>query len=349
MHQGYHYSQGNEIHDNKRLKELQSLSLDRKIQITQARIIEWYNHFNGNVYVSFSGGKDSTVLADIAAQVCRAFDYTLILWFSDTGLEYPENKRHVKSYAEYLESKYKINLKLVIDYPKDKNGKRISFKNVIMDYGYPVISKEVAKRVSEYRNAEIKGKLEQSTAYKEFNGLRKMPDDNSKSLYNKNKYKYLVDAPFKISHKCCLIMKERPAIRFENKSGLKPMVATMSYESLARKKTWIQHGCNAFNATRPMSTPMSFWTEQDVLGYCYLRNIPLSSAYGDIIYTHQKYSTTGASRTGCVFCAFGINQDKNRFLRLKETHPQLYEYCMKSSEDGGLDMDRVLNYINIKH
>ena len=111
----HEYSADGKVHDNLRLKELQAMSLDRKIMTTQARIIEWYNHFNGNVYISFSGGKDSTVLADIAAQVCRAFNYTLILWFSDTGLEYPENKKHVKSYAEYLESKYKINLKLVID------------------------------------------------------------------------------------------------------------------------------------------------------------------------------------------------------------------------------------------
>ena len=57
----YEYSSNGDIHDNKRLKELQSLSLDRKIMITQSRIIEWYKYFNGNVYISFSGGKDSTV------------------------------------------------------------------------------------------------------------------------------------------------------------------------------------------------------------------------------------------------------------------------------------------------
>ena len=55
----------NTIHDAQRLKELQSLPLDRKIQITQNRIQEWYMHYKGNVYVSFSGGKDSTVLAHL--------------------------------------------------------------------------------------------------------------------------------------------------------------------------------------------------------------------------------------------------------------------------------------------
>lgn len=57
----HEYSANGDVHDNLRLKELQSLSLDRKIMITQAKIMEWYNYFNGNVYISFSGGKDSTV------------------------------------------------------------------------------------------------------------------------------------------------------------------------------------------------------------------------------------------------------------------------------------------------
>ena len=84
----------NSIHDNARLKELQALPLERKILITQTRMIEWYQYWNGKCYVSFSGGKDSTVCADIAAQVCKILGFKLILWFSDTGLEYPEIKEN---------------------------------------------------------------------------------------------------------------------------------------------------------------------------------------------------------------------------------------------------------------
>lgn len=43
------------------LEQLQSLDLNSKIMLTQARIKAWYEHFNGQVYISFSGGKDSTV------------------------------------------------------------------------------------------------------------------------------------------------------------------------------------------------------------------------------------------------------------------------------------------------
>lgn len=346
------FSDDGKIHDKQRLKELQALPLERKIQITQTRLIEWYAAWNGKCYVSFSGGKDSTVLADQAAKVCKMLGYKLVLWFSDTGLEYPEIKLTVQSMGRYLEDKYDIEVETVIDYPKDKEGKRITFRRVIEEYGYPLISKEVAKRCFEYRNAEIKGNLENSCAYKEFNGLRTQADGTGKSLYNKSKYKYLTKAPFKISHKCCLVMKENPAINYEKTTEYKPIIGTMTYESSARKKTWIQNGCNAFNATRPMSTPMSFWTEQDVLKYIKTYNIPIASIYGEIKQDENgKYYTTGCNRTGCVFCGFGCHLEKepNRFQQLKETHPKLYEYCMKPWDEGGLGLDEVLNYINVKH
>ena len=80
------------VHTAERLKELQALPLSRKIQITQTRIIEWYIHFGGNVCVSFSGGKDSTVLLHIARQIYP--DIPAV--FSNTGLEYPEIQRFVR-------------------------------------------------------------------------------------------------------------------------------------------------------------------------------------------------------------------------------------------------------------
>ena len=56
------YSDDNKVHDTQRLKELQALPLERKVLITQSRILEWYNYWNGQVYISFSGGKDNSYL-----------------------------------------------------------------------------------------------------------------------------------------------------------------------------------------------------------------------------------------------------------------------------------------------
>ena len=114
------------VHDAQRLKELQALPLSRKIQITQTRIIEWYQHYHGQVCVSFSGGKDSTVLLHIARQLYPNIPAV----FSNTGLEYPEIQRFVKSFD------------LV-----DTVTPKMRFDQVISTYGYPLISKEVAEAI----------------------------------------------------------------------------------------------------------------------------------------------------------------------------------------------------------
>lgn len=114
------------VHDAARLKELQSLPLERKIQITQTRIIEWYQHYNGQVCVSFSGGKDSTVLLHIARQIYPNIPAV----FSNTGLEYPEIQRFVKSFD---------NVDIVTP--------SMRFDDVITTYGYPLIGKEVAEAI----------------------------------------------------------------------------------------------------------------------------------------------------------------------------------------------------------
>lgn len=96
---------------------------------------------------------------------------------------------------------------------------------------------------------------------------------------------------------------------------------------------------------------MSFWTEQDVLEYLHRFKIPYASVYGEIKQDENgKYYTTGCNRTGCIFCGFGAHLEKepNRFQQLKQTHPKIWEYCMKPCDCGGLGMREVLEYIGVK-
>ena len=129
----HEYSPDGKVHDAERLRELQALPLERKIAITQARIIEWYQYFNGNVYVSFSGGKDSTVLLDIVRKIYPEVPAV----FSNTGLEYPEIQSFVKSFDN-----------VVVIRPK------MSFVDVILNYGYPLFSKEISQTIYYARKSE---------------------------------------------------------------------------------------------------------------------------------------------------------------------------------------------------
>lgn len=101
---------------------------------------------------------------------------------------------------------------------------------------------------------------------------------------------------------------------------------------MLRKQAWIRHGCNAFDATKKSSQPMSFWTEQDVLEYIDRFGIRIASIYGDVVKDCDscQYRTTGCSRSGCIFCAFALHREKGetRFQQLAKTNPRQYEYCI---------------------
>lgn len=305
------------------LKYLQNQPLERKINITITRIIEWYQRWNGQVYVSFSGGKDSTVLLDLARRIYPDIEAVFI----DTGLEYPEIRDFVKTFDNVTTLRPKM-----------------SFKEVIEKYGYPVISKEVSEAV-----------------YGANRGWKSMMAKFDREIFGTNKYKYLLDAPFKCSHMCCNVMKKKPAKDFEKSTGKKAILGTMTEESSLRQSAWLRTGCNAFEGKRPLSTPISFWTEQDVLRYLKFVELPYATVYGDIVPKTKiegqliindvptDLITTGVSRTGCMFCMFGVHLEKepNKFQQMKITHPKQYDYCIR--EENGLGLGKVLDYINVKY
>ena len=124
----------------------------------------------------------------------------------------------------------------------------------------------------------------------------------------------------------------------------------MASESLLRLQSWLAAGCNAFESKRPISRPMSFWTQQDVLMYLKVTGIKYSPIYGDIIEINTKngtrLTTTGVTRSGCMFCMFGVQLDKipNRFQKMQITHPKQYDYCINR-----LGCGRVMDFIGVPY
>ena len=293
---------------------LQSLPLDIKIMKTKRRIEEWIDYYGEDkVYISFSGGKDSTVLLDLVRQVNSNIPGVFI----DTGLEYPETKEFVKTIDN-----------VTILRPK------MSFKQVIEKYGYPMVSKEQANYLDDIRNSTEKMKI------------RRLEGDSHGRFKLSKKWYYLIDAPFKVSHRCCNIMKKEPAKRYEKETGRVPFIGTLAEESSLRQQSYLKTGCNAFNSKRPNSTPLAFWKEQDILKYIYDNKITINKAYGEVICKVDVYSTTKCDRTGCIYCGFGIHLEKepNRYQRLEQTHPQLYNYCMDK-----LGFKEVCEYMDIPY
>ena len=302
---------------NEELRELQALPLDLKIKKTLLRIKEWHNHWGGNVYVSFSGGKDSTVLLHLVRSIYPEVPAV----FCDTGLEFPEVRKHALSFPNVTVLKPKLN-----------------FRQVIEKYGWVYPSKDIAHNIYYARRGS-------NWAVKAMQGLNK---DGTESDWKKSNYcrwRHLLDAPFKISDNCCFFMKKQPMDKYLKETGRYPIIGTMAAESTRRKLCWLQHGCNSYESKPPSCKPLSFWTEQDVLHYIKSNNIQIAEVYGEIVERNGKMETTGEKRTGCMFCLIGCHLDKtNRFQRMKETHPALYKYCMNE-----LKMDEILSYLGVEH
>ena len=304
------------------LQILQNYPLDLKIEKSKLRIQEFVSQLGEeNVYISFSGGKDSTVLLDIVRSIYPSIESV----FSNTGLEYPELVKFVNT---------KENVTTVR--PKK------SFKRVLEEEGYPVVSKKVSRAIRDLQNPTPQN-VNIRNLY--LTGITSKGYECPSRKLPKKWYK-LIDAPFKVSEKCCDYLKKNPIKEYEKKSNKRPIIGTMASESNMREGEYLKTGCNSFTEGKEKCTPLGFWTEQDILKYIKDYDLNYASVYGDIVLEDGMYKTTGEQRTGCIWCPLGahLQAEPNRYQRLKETHPNLYDYCMNI-----LGMNKVLDYIGVKY
>lgn len=296
-------------------------------------------------------------------------DSPLIVIYANTSNKFATMPSHVKSFCKYIEQKYNIQVDLHI-----ARGK-VTYFDVVRTDGYPVASKKIARMVRDVRTyfkahdihySDIENYLDRGMETAEY--FRSLNFPHSVVLYlsgytSKNelcktwcipkKWRCLIDAPFDVSEKCCSYLKKQPIRLVDKEVNTNPIYGTLAEDSQIRKEAYLKTGCNAFKASgRSKSTPMGFWTRQDVLRYLYEFNIPIAPPYGEIVlHENGKYEFTKEHNTGCKLCLFGchLEHEPNRIQRLAELEPATYRFAMKDRSEGGLGYRKIMEYLNIPY
>lgn len=213
-----------------------------KPSFSAKRIYQWHRYWNGQIYVSFSGGLDSTVMAFIVCQAYKEYHLSgeVTLVFSDTGTEFPEIREFVKEYGKWLRESFP-ELEIVVEIIHPKKG--WNFKRVCEEKGFPLISKDTSGKIRKLRNGNLGPK------YRNYllNG-----DERGKFGMLAKKWQYLADktvTQFDISDKCCDILKKDPFKRYVKEKGKYPMIGITQDESFRRENQYSHTGCNVYDGT----------------------------------------------------------------------------------------------------
>lgn len=294
--------------DVQELQERQRWSLKQKIDHSLFTIETYISRTEGQCYVAFSGGKDSSVLLDLV----RMIDPTIPAVFVNTGNEYPDIIKFVRHLRD--DKGYNI-IELT---PKMKP------REVWSKYGFPLISKAQAEYIDRWRKNPAYGLEQQKRAEAKGWAFGRVSD----------RWKYLIYEPYHTSNLCCDILKKNPAKKYEKETGRHPILGMMASESNLRQTEYIRRGgCNTFgeDGGRIRSTPLAIWTDKDIWEYIKERNLEISEVY-----------YKGADRTGCVGCGFGCQfKDDTRFDLLWMLHPKYYEMIMDYTNNGVRYRDAV--------
>lgn len=282
------------------LRARQKWSFDQKLDHAVATVETFLNRV-GPAFVSFSGGKDSTVLLDL----CRRFiskDFPAV--FCNTGAEYPDVVKFVHS----------IECVTVIK-------PTLTFREVLETRGFPLVSKEQSRYIRQARHTKSEHLRQKRLGIIE-------PEKRLGQIYKC--WQYLVNAPYDCSEECCEILKKRPFRKYCKASGQRPIIATTCDESSIRSEAYIRRGgCNSFEKNKEASYPLSIWTDKDIWEYVDKFNLRLCDLY-----------KKGFKRTGCMCCGFGAHHD-NRIIKFAETCPNVAKKILTYENHGTKYIDAL--------
>lgn len=262
-----------------------------------------------NWAVSYSGGKDSTVLSHLMV-FGRGLKIPHVM--SNTRMEYPETVRQVKEWYELLN---KFGVEGHMAFPT------VRPKELWSKIGVPLWSKQMSQKYGDYYR----------------NPFDKMPKSVPANLYDD--FKKLKEAGLKITPKCCSELKKKPLAKWDKLNNITGhFMGIRCGESRARRLMWIQRGAlyNSVAHRQWLCSPLVFWTEKDVLRYIEENNITF----------HRPNTIRGGS--GCVTCMFGCHLtsdgEPNALQQLKVNNPKMH--AMALDEWGYRE---VLDLLNIPY
>ena len=247
------------------------------------------------------------------------------------------------------------------------DGTKWSKTDVLREFGFPVLSKEIAGKIELLQNPTDKNKTVRHAIITgetgEYGGFRK--DTRMKLAqkwlnlfggYENDTENVNYKTPnFKVSQKCCYYLKEKPCDDWAKKHNSVPYLGLMASEGGRREKSLMINGCNYFGASTTRSAPFAIFTRQDILRLAIDLKVPIPEIYGEIARRENgELYTTRAQRTGCSMCGFGIQLERkrpHRFDYLYEQNPKEWEFWMNkcvTDETGTYGWGRVLDYIGVE-
>lgn len=250
-----------------------------------------------------------------------------------------------------------------------KDGKVIRWtkSKVIQEFGFPVLSKEIAQKIETLahptednktvRHAIMTGETGELGGFQKHSRM-KLADKWLQKFggYGNGDEGTNYGIPdFKVSSKCCYYLKEKPCDDWAKEHNSVPFLGLMASEGGRRAKSLMINGCNYFGKSTARSCPFAIFNRQDLLQLALDLDVPVPEIYGEIRRKSDgTLYTTKAQRTGCSMCGFGIQMEKrpHRFDLLYERNPKEWAYLMfhycKDSNGNDFGWSKVLDYIGVE-
>lgn len=331
----------------------QNMPYDFKVKYAENRAWEFYNECGKrglDCYASI-GGLDSI---------------TLFCFLESVGIHVPAVS--VSSLEDVSIQKIHRKLGVISLKPALRDdGTRWTKQKLIQEFGFPVLSKEIARKIellqnptennATVRHAIVTGETGAYGGYQKNSKMKLAQKWLMKfgGLENETEGVNYQVAPFKVSAKCCYYLKEKPCSDWAKEHNSVPYLGLMAAEGGRREKALMLNGCNYFGKDTIRSAPFAIFKRQDLLQLALDLQVPVPEIYGRIEKDADgNLYTTGEQRTGCSMCGFGIQLEKrpHRFDRLRERNPKEWEFwmyrCCVDDDGKPFGWGAVLDYLGIE-